>query len=63
MFVVDTSKLKDKKCVLYDDLGTWPNSGFSGSGFTIENGKLIDSCSATTILKKLFGLKMVINSF
>ena len=45
MFVVDTSTLIDKECVLYDDLGTWPNSGYSRSAFTIENRKLMDSYS------------------
>ena len=54
VLVVDTSKLKDRKYVLYDELGTWP--GFSGSAFTIENGKLIDSYSLSRSLKNCLDL-------
>ena len=32
MFVVDTWTLKDKRLVLYDDLGTLPNSGLVIAG-------------------------------
>ena len=57
MFLVDTSTLIDKKCVLCDDLGTWSNSGYSRSAFTIENRKLIDSYSLPRSLKNCSALK------
>ena len=54
---MDTSTLIDKECDLYDDLGTWPNSGYSRSAFTIENRKLIDSYSLPRSLKNCSALK------
>ena len=57
MFVVNTSRLIDEVCVLYNDLGTSPNSGYSRSAFTIKNRKLIDSYSLPRSLKSCSALK------
>ena len=54
--VVDTSKLKDTQIVLYDDLETWSNRSFTGSGFNIENEKLIDSYSLPLSFKSCLAL-------
>ena len=49
-------KLKDTQFVLYDDLETWSNCSFTGSDFTIENGKLIDSYRLPRSLKSCLAL-------
>ena len=53
---MDTSKLKDTQINFYDDLGTWSDRSFTGSDFTIENGKLIDSYSLPLSLKSCLTL-------
>ena len=49
-------KLKDTQVVLHDDLETWSNRSFTGSDFTIENGKLIDSYRLPRSLKSCLAL-------
>ena len=48
--------LKDTQVVLHDDLETWSNQSFTGSDFTIENGKLSDSYRLPRSLKSCLGL-------
>ena len=49
-------KLKDTQVVLYDVLETWSNRSFTGSDFTFENGKLIDSYRLQRSLKSCLAL-------
>ena len=48
--------LKDTQFVLHDNLETWSNHSFTGSDFTIENGKLSDSYRLPRSLKSCLAL-------